>query len=326
MVSHKMSKKQQGQYMDFLYKLYNAMASHGICIEGEIDLYSDKFQRFRRERGKGRDVFVRILGLKGAIFGDWHNKEEYIVWWNKDYKQLSFEEKVRRKSREDIRKIEDDMKKREAKKRLEELLKLCSEVDEDHEYVKRKKIIPYGALQIRDKIVIAIRDISENLISVQLISNTSKQFAKDTSVRGGMLVLGSLKSEVIHICEGWATGCSLYEAIGQTVVCSFNAHNLVHVAKNIRFLCPNSHIFIMADDDQHLEDNVGLRYAHEAQKIVGGFVIYPEFKGGKLTDWNDLHVACGIEEVRLQVGIKKAPLVGAVDKDFLITMKRISYE
>lgn len=299
--------------MDFIYKLQAAMLSHGIEIDGQIDLYSDKFQRFRRQHGKGRDVFVRILGDKGAIFGDWHNKDNYVVWWYRGYRQLSYEEKVRRVAKEEVRKIEEDIRKKAIRVRLEEMLGEGREVDKDHPYIRKKNIIPYGALQIRDKIAIAIRDIEENLISIQLISKTSKQFAKDTTVRGGMLVLGKLPSESIHICEGWATGCSLYEAIGQTVVCSFNAHNLVNVAKNIRFLCPTSHIFIMADDDEHLEDNVGLKYAHEAQKMVGGYVIYPQFKDrtGKPTDWNDLHVACGIEEVRLQVGQKKASLVEA---------------
>ena len=55
---------------------------------------------------------------------------------------------------------------------------------------------------------------------------------------------------MLIICEGVATGLSLYECTGYPVAVAFDAGNLEPVAKVMRARMPNLRIVIAADDDR----------------------------------------------------------------------------
>lgn len=112
----------------------------------------------------------------------------------------------------------------------------------------------------------------------------------------------------VLVAEGYATAASLHMATGQPVAVAFNAHNLVAVAEQLRARHPKAEITICADDDHHLDNNVGLARAREAAEAVSGKIAMPSFsreeRERKMTDFNDLHKSRGLDAVKKQVAEK----------------------
>jgi len=82
---------------------------------------------------------------------------------------------------------------------------------------------------------------------------------------------------------------------------AFDAGNLVPAAEALKRKFPQAAITLCADNDHHLEKNVGLNQALKAALAVGGRVLIPGFtedeRGRGLTDWNDLAQSRGITAV-----------------------------
>ena len=116
----------------------------------------------------------------------------------------------------------------------------------------------------------------------------------------------------IVICEGYATGDSLAQAFGRPVVVAFDAGNLLAVAEGFRQAYPDRDILIAGDNDHAKEGtrdergrvigNVGVEKAREAAAKVGGAVLLPTFEpGAKGSDWNDIHQAKGLDDMRAEL-------------------------
>lgn len=153
------------------------------------------------------------------------------------------------------------------------------------------------------------------LCNIQSIDKDGKKlFIKDGLVGGAFCTLGNPNTcDTILICEGYATGASLYLATnGQyAVIVSFNAKNMEKVAPTLRQLYPNHRLLFCGDDDkataQKTGKNDGIHSATTSAQMTGGAWISPDFKGdtrtdtGELTDFNDLHLAFGLGEVTAQI-------------------------
>lgn len=152
---------------------------------------------------------------------------------------------------------------------------------ENHTYLVAKQIQQHTARLYRESLVIPIHNESDQLVNLQFISpKGEKRFLSGGRKRGCFHIIGGA-SEKILICEGFATGASLYEDSGQRVVVAFDAGNLLPVAKNIRELSPDSEIIICGDNDI---SGVGPSKAREAALSIGGKVLIPPVPG---QDWND---------------------------------------
>lgn len=106
---------------------------------------------------------------------------------------------------------------------------------------------------------------------------------------------------ILIICEGFATGASVYEATGHSVFVAFGAGNLLAVAQQLRTKCPRGTIIMAADNDSSLANNPGLTKAQEAAKAVKGFVALPDFSGihsEQCSDFNDLARVGGPQAVK----------------------------
>jgi putative DNA primase/helicase len=133
------------------------------------------------------------------------------------------------------------------------------------------------------------------------------------------------------VCEGFATGASLHEATGLPVAVAFDAGNLVHVVAALRTRWAGLRMLVCADDDylgkcracgeltptgetlcSHCgqaagTSNAGLTAAGAAALAGGGAWVAPAFATARPldrkgdTDFNDLHVAEGLQVVRAQV-------------------------
>lgn len=286
--------------MQFSDQLTLEMESSGLYINGSIDLFDViKFQRFKEadRATSSKNIFVRLFDQeRGAVFGNWKHPETWRTWWVRNPKKLSYPERQARKK--ELRELEKERQLLLSHARYRATLiwsdgRLSQDCFE-HGYIKAKKIIPYYARQFRSYLILPIRDFSQNIISLQFIRpNGRKRFKYQSSPKEGFLLLGEVigLSDCIRICEGYATGCSIYEAVGSPVIIGFNANNLVGVAKGIRLAYPQNEIHVCCDNDA-----VGLAKGMEAASAVGGLLKVPS-----VNDWNDLFVLEGVEEVERQL-------------------------
>jgi phage/plasmid primase-like uncharacterized protein len=172
-----------------------------------------------------------------------------------------------------------------------------------HPYLIKKGVKPVGDLRVEhNKLVVPVLDENGHPQSLQRISpDGKKQFIKDGKTKGGYFpIKGNAGS--IYIVEGLATGLTVYEATGKTILCAFNAGNLKNVAQLARNKYPNREIIIAGDNDRATERNPGLTKAHEATQAIKGMLTIPEFPPNiPGSDFNDLHTHMGIEEVKRQI-------------------------
>jgi putative DNA primase/helicase len=176
--------------------------------------------------------------------------------------------------------------------------------DPAHLYLKAKQIKPIEGLKQDPNsgdLIVPIYCKDGNIISLQTINEDGgKYFLKDGQVKGGFFDLGE-SIENIVICEGLATGISIFEATGYRVRCAFNCGNLKEVAINSREKYPKAHIIIAGDDDNKTEGNPGRTKAIEAASSIDTLVVFPDFgesRPAKATDFNDLSSLKGAEAVR----------------------------
>lgn len=168
--------------------------------------------------------------------------------------------------------------------------------------------------------IIPIHSIDGKLQSAQTISKSGfKSFVKGGELDGGMHFsvypsTGKGKDSPLVVTEGFATGKTVGEAIGATVVCAFSAGNLESVARALREKEPDRAILIAGDNDQVTarekdtrtgdnKPNRGLVDATAAAAAVGGYAAVPEFNDPKSkgSDWNDLLKEDGAEALEKQL-------------------------
>lgn len=180
------------------------------------------------------------------------------------------------------------------------------------DYAKRKGIIPYGAKYgTMGTLVIPLTNINEEIRGLQVIYPEKNMWSKNTSDKrfwpkgisksGCFFEITGIPELPILICEGFSTGCSIFEATGLTTIIAFDAGNLKAVAIEIRKKYPYRIIIFCADNDIKNDINIGRIKATEAASIINGLVIFPTFTNNYLginTDFNDMHRLYGIASVK----------------------------
>lgn len=198
-------------------------------------------------------------------------------------------------------------------------------------YLKIKKVQAYGIRFGENEygfksIIIPLRNAEGEIRTLQYISVGHdniiyKSFHAGGEKKGNFFILGEvLSGKPIRVCEGYATGASVHEATTHPVVVAFDSGNLSQVIENIRKFHPNNEISIAADDDRDTfikeKINPGKDAAEKASKKYGCSFLLPTFKddfrlpgsktqekpdGARPTDFNDLHVHFGLDEVNNQL-------------------------
>lgn len=207
---------------------------------------------------------------------------------------------------------------------------LWNEADDDeqsvgnHPYLKRKKVkshgLKVGKWEVTNAqgetivvstlaLLVPIRDTRKKIWSLQAILPNNKKlgrdkdYLKDGAKHGYFFTIGKPTTNVILVCEGYATGASLHEATGYAVVVAFDSSNLEAVADILRNRFPDYKIVLCGDNDQWTLqpiENPGKHYAEAAATKMGGLVAIPQFQNleTKPTDFNDLATLEGLETVR----------------------------
>lgn len=183
----------------------------------------------------------------------------------------------------------------------ERRLSAATPAPDGHPYLVRKNVHTTDGLMLAGTdLLVPMYDPETNLLtSVQNITPDGRK----TNMKGaqkGCFPIGAhpdLMAAEMLICEGVATGISLHEATGISVICAMDVGSLLRTAQAMRRQYPHAKIVICADDDHTRPDNPGLTQATKAAQAVGGFLAVPDFgdyrpDGHK--DFNDLHQTRGI--------------------------------
>jgi len=136
----------------------------------------------------------------------------------------------------------------------------------------------------------------------------SKRFFTNGRKSGLFHIIGEITPDVpIVFCEGYATGASLHMATGWPVVVCFDAGNMPVVAELFSAHHNGGKIFAGDNDwETALEENkknTGLIKCQDAARVGRGTWCVPQFNGDAagLSDFNDLHVAEGLQVVKAQL-------------------------
>ena len=180
-----------------------------------------------------------------------------------------------------------------------------------HLYVASKGVRVFGELrQWKTALVLPLRDWEGKLHSIQFIgADGAKRFLFGGRVAGCFFTLADKPESPLVICEGYATGASIFEATAFAVVCAMNCGNLLAASKALREKFPSREIILAADNDVWKDGNRGREKAMEAAKAIRAKLALPEFQNiaTKPTDYNDLHQLEGLNIVKTQIQSAATP-------------------
>jgi len=106
---------------------------------------------------------------------------------------------------------------------------------EEHPYLALKQVEPHGIARLEgDKLILPIYGPDSELCSVQTINDDGKvkRFQWRAPTKGGRLNIGLHMGRTI-VCEGFATGASIHEAVADQVCVTFSKDNMEYVARGL---------------------------------------------------------------------------------------------
>ena len=273
-----------------------------FIMNGVIQRY--RVQNDRPSQTSGAYCIYTDNGWPIGWARDWHD-DKNVEWFyktdglnqeQKDYlNSPDFKAKVERvKKKWDAElKIQHDKAAETAKR----IIETAPEAPENHPYLQKKNVYPYGLKADGDKLIVPLRDIDGNIRSLQWIfPNGDKRFFEGSKTAGVLFSVGLdlLKYEQyskspILVGEGYATMATVHELTGYPCVAAMNCRNLYNIAEALKSKYPKQNIILLADNDHLTEGNPGLTCAYNANSALGlNGVIFPKFKRSeKGTDWND---------------------------------------
>lgn len=307
--------------MDYLDDFIGFMTKRGCAPAHPVEIVADdKIHRYRlADESNGKRSARYQLRVDGEFAVGWcHSFKEGVThkYSAKSKAKLSPEEKKEWAEKYEAQRTARATKIREEKKAAAlRAARVWNNVkwDGTTAYLERKKANLNSAGIYRDLVCVPVR-IGGALTSMQFISPSGeKRFMKGSELAGGSCALVAIPDDtsIIVICEGFATGDSILQAIGFPTVVAFNAANLIPVGKEYRKRFPQARIIFAADNDQWTKRpdgtswNPGLEYARQAALAIGGApVIWPviaEDDEKHRTDFNDIFTTEGAEVVKARI-------------------------
>ena len=297
--------------MNNLILLYKELQDRGIPVPPAKSKVSGGCLRW----GRNGRFWARPLDLfdgwkVGDFSGEYLPQPIIVSEPSTQYDELTKETKEKMKQLADKALKTRAMEQAEATKKA--LMLWCnSKKPIFHEYLYKKHIdlIPDDVrLSKFGELVVPLHDARGNLMSLQFISDDgTKKFCKGCPKKGNFYLFGSLTDahkNMIGICEGFATGASLYDCLEIPIICAMDAGNLEPTATLIRMKFPNLKILFFADNDASSVNNTGLTKANEAKKVISNCsVLFPSWSNHKFksVDWNDIYCVVGKEIMKEKI-------------------------
>lgn len=326
-----MAQNKQTASVDIIAEFRQAMADVGlvttdpIYADGELNRVSIQGDPSNTRNG----WYVLFAdGLPAGEFGCWKRGIQ-STWCAKGDSQRTPDE-----TKAMMQRIETARREREERQRMRQqavavhaqtIWDQSAPVDgRAHPYLERKQVSSHGLRRGEwpsgvSALLVPVMDAGGKIVSLQAIFANAdpaigrdKDFLAGGKKRGCFYPIGTPPESgagVIVICEGYATGASIYESTGYHTIVAFDAHNLRPVAEELRRRWPACQLVIAADNDRwtqptdenpHIMSNPGVTLAN---KIAGVLVAVPEFAdlSTKPTDFNDLAVLEGADAVASQI-------------------------
>lgn len=270
---------------DVVEQFKTAMLDAGITPPETI-IGDGQLHRFKID-GKLNGAYVLHLdGIAAGYFEDF--KQGIKHTWKQTWKFMPLSELQRqnltkkRMADAAARQAEELAKHDAAAKKAAYIWQQAKTAPANHLYLEKKRIKPHGARLGRgNTLIIPLYNAAGELVNLQFISKTGgKRFLSGGLKKSCFYCLGTDSSKIL-ICEGFATGASLFEDSGYLTVVAFDAGNLKEVAINIRAIYPDTVIVICGDNDL---SGVGQKAAKDAALAIGGKCIIPAMLG----DFNDM--------------------------------------
>lgn len=297
---HPLAPKHSGYEEEFVHAIHTA----GIDFREKL-IADGAIHRFSTDRKNKKDGWYVFHGLAGA-FGDWsRNINEK---WRMRLTSLSRME--RQHLVEQMKKVQTayEMKRERTHEDMSQiaLKKWNALATTGHSpYLKRKKVEAFGVRFNKKLLIISLKDTGGKIWSLHWIyGDGTKRFLPGARKKGCFHHMGRLEDgKPIIVTEGYATGASIYMATQQTTVIVFDAGNMDPVIEELKKAYPNSPLKIAGDDDIWKDMNTGRTTAQQAALKHNCSVVFPTFKNteSKPTDFNDLHLLEGLEEVKRQI-------------------------
>lgn len=288
-----------------------------IMADGEIQRFDIK------KRGdKAGWYWLALDGVPGAGYGD------FISGNSLKWSAIRQSEMTPQQIADTARRYEAAKQKREAIKAAEnEAAKIkaartweaASPAPDDHQYLQTKGVVSYDLkIDGQGQLIVPMRDNDGAIWSLQTIRpDGAKRFLSGGAKKGNYFTIPG--GDTVYIVEGYATGASIHEATGGTVIVAFDSGNLKPVAEAIRAKHPSREIVICGDNDQWTKKpdgtpyNPGVEAARAAGQEIGARVVIPTFEdtADRPTDFNDLARLNGPQAVKDQIAVGTAnPLEG----------------
>lgn len=217
-------------------------------------------------------------------------------------------------------KYERDLKHEDCKRKWVPVFHSLVSDSEVHPYLQKKHIESNYTAKVKDEtLYIPVIDPS-GLNGIQFImpdpenpGKFIKRFTTGVKKQGSYCPIPDKNSlsnaEFVFIAEGFATAASVHMATKQPAVCAFDCQNIHAAIQSIRLINPNCKIIICADDDKN---GIGMKKALSAKNHFSNVVVKkPRFeqKDDTLTDFNDLHCAESLDQVKSQLQIHESDFV-----------------
>lgn len=272
---------------DAVLDLLSAMEAEGIKPVEPIAhrLTSGDLIRFRCDGdGKGRQNGWAILYLDERPAGAFGNYRLGInrKWKSGDTTTLSPAE------REALKKEWAEAKQRRQDERLRceeeaaveamEMWHRANGARADHPYVVKKRLDPGPLKQLGDKLLVPMVDGTGKLWNLQRIGpDGEKRFLRGGRTEGLFHIIGrfSRRGEMVCLGEGYATMAAVHRASGYPCIVAFSAKNMAAVGRLWNATRPDLSFIICADDDDHLNRNVGREAAQAVALEIGAKVAVP---------------------------------------------------
>ena len=165
-------------------------------------------------------------------------------------------------------------------------------------YLEKKMVAAHG-LKFNKSAVIIPMVKEGKLHGLQCIGPDGfKKYLPGSDTKGVYHLIGG--SNKVALCEGYATGASIHMATGWSVAICFSTNGIISAAPYFK----KKDVLICADNDRGTElktgKNPGLLAARKAAEYLECKVLVPKCENLEWTDFNDIHVNLGIDEVTKQ--------------------------
>jgi len=276
----------------------NALEGFGFVLNGPLD--TARIVRCALTDSGGDKDGWYVFNIDGndgwGVWCDWREQVKYS-WTSQNLKTLDNAERQHWEARiAQAKRIMQEEQQRNwetAAEKAKEII-LYIGVADGHPYLIRKRVLAHGITRALDDLIIPLRNVTGDIRTIQRINpDGDKRFLRGGQVKDCFHLIGLNYSVPTYVAEGYATGATIYQLTGKSVIVTFAAGSTEGVLKSIRDTGVTVPFKICGDNDRKAESegrvNTGtVKAMQAAQSIPGCDVIIPEFTQPLGSDFNDL--------------------------------------